>query len=577
MKTIITLILSMISINILSQELQQIDILRQHKGDVNSVTFSSNGKYLASSSTDKTIIIWNSTNRKIIKTLNGHNDAISCVTFSPNDELLASSSWDYKIKIWNTNNWKLVKTLGTASDWVNFVRFSPNGEYVVASTSNGYIYVWNTTNWNLIKSIKTSNSGSIWSLSFSPNGRLLVIGGSDNTVSVWNTKTWNKTKVLIGHAETVSTVVFSPNGRYIASGSYDKTIKIWDSNTWNEIKTLKKHNAKVWTLSFTKNGNYLGSGDFKGKIIIWDTNNWKDIHRISNEKAIASLAFNSVTKVLASGSWDNTIKLWDISSLKTAYTNVMVSKSIIQDQIIHERRIALVIGNYNYKNDARLVNPKNDADSIANLLKEMDFEVIKKHNLDLRQMVDAVNEFGVKLKDAKENGDYVVGLYYFSGHGMQINGINFLLPLNDNIGGEEDITYESFNSDRVLTKLESSGSSINIVILDACRNNPFEKRFKNFKGYFPNFKPGLSLPNVGSSGTLIAYATSPGRIALDGDGSNSPYVEELLKNIRKPGLTVEQVFKKVRIGVLRRTRETQLPWEANSLIGDFYFVKNQQK
>jgi hypothetical protein len=225
-----------------------------------------------------------------------------------------------------------------------------------------------------------------------------------------------------------------------------------------------------------------------------------------------------------------------------------------------EKRLALVIGNGDYENAGRLANPENDAKAISKKLSELGFDVIEYVNLDQRSMKMAIDEFGVRLKG------YDVGLFFYAGHGLQVDGNNYLIPSDARLDDVTDVEYNCVRADRVLGKMESSNSKTNIVILDACRDNPFERSWnRGVKG------KGLAFMNA-PAGSLIAYATSPGRTASDGTGKNGTYTEALLKHIGTTNLSIEDIFKRVRITVEESTRGQQIPWESTSLMGSFYFV-----
>ena len=224
---------------------------------------------------------------------------------------------------------------------------------------------------------------------------------------------------------------------------------------------------------------------------------------------------------------------------------------------------ALVIGNGAYQ-DIPLRNPVNDAQAMAAALEKLGFRVTQKTNVTQPDMENAIREFGQTLK--KED----VALFYFSGHGVQVNGINYLLPIGADIRSEDEVKYKAVDAGMVLDKLEAAGNQLNIVILDACRNNPYKGARSMSRGLAV-----MSAP----PGALIAYATAPGTTAADGEGDNSPYTKHLLAAMNAPGLKIEEVFKKVRVGVMADTANQQVPWEASSLTGDFYFLakKEEQK
>ncbi len=223
-----------------------------------------------------------------------------------------------------------------------------------------------------------------------------------------------------------------------------------------------------------------------------------------------------------------------------------------------ENRTALVIGNSNYE-FAKLPNAVNDADSLARELRLVGFDVIHKTDLNRQQMEETINDFGAKLK---ERGG--VGMVYYAGHGLQIGGENYLVPVRSDISKEKDIKYKSVHMGYLLDELETAGNGMNIVVLDACRDNPYSTKYRSMK----NGLAGIAIAPVG---TYIAYATSPGGVASDGKGVNGLYTQELLKALRVPGLKIEDVFKIVRTNVRRSSNGQQIPWENSSLEGNFYF------
>ncbi len=225
------------------------------------------------------------------------------------------------------------------------------------------------------------------------------------------------------------------------------------------------------------------------------------------------------------------------------------------------KRVALVIGNSDYEAISRLSNPSNDALLIASTLNDVGFEVVAAIDVNRREMGRAVKKFGKALRQA---GKDAVGLFYFAGHGIQAQGVNYLIPLAAQIEDEADLDLEAISASDVLRQMETAGNGLNIVILDACRNNPL-------KGVTRSSRRGLARITA-VSGSLIAFAAAPGQVAFDGRGGNSPFTTALAKTIREPGLAVEHVFKRVRVTVEEVTGGAQTPWEESSLRGDFYFV-----
>lgn len=224
-----------------------------------------------------------------------------------------------------------------------------------------------------------------------------------------------------------------------------------------------------------------------------------------------------------------------------------------------ERRLALVIGNGDYSND-QLANPENDAKSMELALEDIGFEVYKYENLNRVELAKAIDQFGNKLSE------YDVGLFFYAGHGIQSKGFNYLVPVDASLKTESDIEFNCVRADRVLGKMDDAKNGVNIVILDACRNNPFERSWtRSTNGR------GLATMN-GPMGSIIGYATSPGKIASDGAGENGTYTEGLLKFLNEPGITAIQMFQKVTAFVLRNSNGEQLPWVSTSLTADFFMV-----
>lgn len=222
-----------------------------------------------------------------------------------------------------------------------------------------------------------------------------------------------------------------------------------------------------------------------------------------------------------------------------------------------DARWALVIGNSDYE-FGRLRNAGNDAEDCAAALRELGFSAVLGTNWTKRQMEEGIRQFGANLRSGG------VGLFYFAGHGLQVAGRNFLIPIGARIEKEQDVEFEAVDAGRVLAELDAAGNGLNIVILDACRNNPFARSFRS---------QGHGLASIDAPvGTLLAYATAPGSVASDGPGRNGTYTGELLRAMRRPGMKVEDVLKEVRGNVRRKTNGKQVPWESSSLEGDFYFA-----
>jgi Flp pilus assembly protein TadD len=225
-------------------------------------------------------------------------------------------------------------------------------------------------------------------------------------------------------------------------------------------------------------------------------------------------------------------------------------------------RVALVIGNSDYKYGSRLPNPVNDASDFANTLRKLGFDVIEGRNLDKRGMDEKIAEFARKLDKA------AIGLFFYAGHGIQVDGDNWLIPTDARIepgdlreGRSANVKTATVNVAQVLSKMEAE-QRVNLIFLDACRDNPFGR------GSGGLAQPKGLAPIQNAVGTLTAFATKPYHVALDGDGRNSPFTTALLKHMITPGLEIGGVMKRVRVDVIKSTGGEQVPFDESSLITD---------
>ncbi len=230
-------------------------------------------------------------------------------------------------------------------------------------------------------------------------------------------------------------------------------------------------------------------------------------------------------------------------------------------------RVALVVGNGAYQAASPLANPANDAAAVGAALQRVGFHVTTIVDADYRAMAQAIRSFGSRAHGAE------VALFFYAGHGLQVYGENFLLPVTASIDEPGDLRYEAFTLSLVLAELEEAEPGLSVVILDACRDNPITRRLTRQAqslGRSVSVGQGLAATQ-GGTGTLIAYATAPGELALDGDGANSPFTEALVRWIVEPDLEVGLMFRRVRETVLSTTGGAQVPWVEESIVGEFYF------
>ena len=280
---------------------------------------------------------------------------------------------------------------------------------------------------------------------------------------------------------------------------------------------------------------------------------------------IATLPHGATFPVLKTqGGWrqiqlDDGRQAWIADSVVRVESSGPSERALQRVEPASQRRMALVVGNAAYA-DVPLRNPVNDATDVTAALRQLGFEVELLRDASRRQMQDAVRAFGRRLAQGG------AGLFYYAGHGLQVAGENYLVPIGADIKAEFDVEHEAVSAGWILSAMEYAGNGLNLVILDACRNNPYSRRFRGRSAL------GLAAPARPATGSLIAYATAPNSVAEDGSGRNGLYTKHLLRYMQEPGLDVEDMFKKVRIAVGRESGGAQTPWELSSLTGDFSFT-----
>jgi len=228
-------------------------------------------------------------------------------------------------------------------------------------------------------------------------------------------------------------------------------------------------------------------------------------------------------------------------------------------------RIALVIGNSAYAGNLALANPSNDAKDMAATLRNMGFGVIEVEDASRTQMMDAIDRVNKQL-----NGKQGVGMLFYAGHGLQLDWHNYMVPVDFNVKTAKDVPVQTVDIEAVMKSFKSANTRMNIIVLDACRDNPFEGKAASGKGLAPVDAP---------TGTFLAYATAPGNVAQDGEAGskNGLYTGYLLKELQKPNASIENVFKRVRYAVRQASNGSQIPWETTSLEDDFVFNSGIKK
>ncbi len=337
------------------------------------------------------------------------------------------------------------------------------------------------------------------------------------------------------------------NGHYISKNGNEYRGQFKD-NMRHGYGTYRWVNGDLYIGEY-KNNEREGEGTYFGTDGTVNEGFWEKGIFVKTNETADSLDF--VQKV-SSNAISDTVQTKDLNNFKPAIT---LNKS-------GQKRNALVIGNSAYAVNP-LKNPENDAVAICEALRNSGFNVMLYSNLSQKELKIAIREFGQQLK---ESGG--VGLFYFAGHGLQEGGRNYILPVDADIRKAEDIEFEAVDLSRVLVEMDYAENDMNLIILDACRDNPYKEAFRDSR----NRHNGLASIQTAPYNSFIAFSTSPGAVASDNpDSENGLYTAQLLEAIQKKGIKLEDVFKSVRANVRKLSNGLQIPWEISSIEADFYF------
>lgn len=593
------------------QRLRGLDqnISRTFSGDVDH-----EGKRIALGTSTGKIGIWNTVSGELLRLLEdgtGKLPEARSTNFSPDGTLLASAGLD-TIRIWDLETGKAYH-FRTGAGIINAIRFLGDKSKLVSESDNTRFQIYDI----LIgkTTYQSPELPEIRAIGVGNNTKELVLATADNTLRLWNT-TQNKATVTVSVNKFICNITYTPDGKYVLTQGFDNLVEIRDASTLQVIQTLDN-------TGFFTDANFTApkTPDFKYRIyphfrsiffreiefapvavappktaqpttITWETPaQFADtvttaaytVKACIVGEGVTSHEFYLNTEVVSTRGFkrlgcpmgvDQTVTLrpganqiyitatnaaGTVSSERRYVTYVV---PIASPLIVSQKRLALVIGNAAYKHADELANPVNDAKAVKKELEECGFKVLYYENLDKKGMVAAFQEFGLKLLD------YNVGLVFYAGHGLNVRGVNYFLPVDANPQTEDEVEFEGLPTTRLIRKMEEANRLTNILLFDACRDNPFTRSWGRTLGDLGGFAP-VPPPK----GTLIAYSASEGETARDRakTGSNSPFTKALVKYMRQKGLSLMQILLGVRRDVEQETAERQTTQDVNKLRDDFYF------
>ncbi|MEN9610557.1 MAG: hypothetical protein RLZZ628_1371 [Bacteroidota bacterium] len=586
-----------------------------HTDVLTSMAYSPDGRFLLTGSQDKSLKLWSITTGTILRTIaKAHDEYVYAVAFSPDGKKIASGSYEGTVKVWDVMNYTLLHQFKVSAEPIYSLTFSPNNNTILAGSAQGILKQYSMSTRLLSSPVGTLHASDVTQIVYSKDGRKLATGTRKGEIKVWNTMDW---KILwtqpAGNLGIVQLAFSADDARLISYNNPDWT---WVVRNVADGQLLEKTKTDVFINDFalspdrhTMIAAYNDATirllnvqtDDENKIVVqplvyWNTpnnntysNNNQTISACAISEGILQVYFNGTLLrgqgVVKADNCINGIKQNVIlkEGINRAYVTLTNRWGVItkSDELIltlqtppketqapplfdgttFEKRLALIIGNAQYEHGTSLPNPVNDARSMRDMLKNLGFDVISVENQTKKQMDETIRQFGTKLKT------YDVGLFFYAGHGIEVDGVNFMLPTDvPQQMAKEDIANDCVNTDWLQQKMAAAGAfnKTNIVILDACRNNPF----RNWRNYGEDI--WITPKNV-PTGLITAFAASQGESASDGMGQNGLYTSVLLKHIKAQGITIEEVFKRVRIELLQKGG--QVPVETTKLTKDFYFKR----
>ena len=507
---------------------------------------------------------------------------------NPNDPMFFSASGQYlaygysesaTTKIWDMKTAKEVQTIPFSK---KLLRFSPDNESVVVASEEGILF-WNILEGTNTRFLELDKRQEATAFTFQSQGRYVAAAVTDaetgeNEIIVWETEFGKRIRTIpISEKVAERALSFSPDGNFLAYQTVKDRVELWD------IKQLLDENRQSvgksllpkieWETPLSNLTVATDNLDIKACIAsnskIRDVKVYVNDRLVNpNERGLKPVAVGaaceyplSINVRLRQGA--NSVHLSATNKAGNRFSesrNITVGNGTESNKELTGRQIALIIGNSDYANGSKLANPVNDATDLANNLKQLGFEVIQKTNAGLRDMEQVVEEFSKKIRY------YDVAMVFYAGHGLQVEGENYLVPTDADMKEKADVKYKCFPLGMLLSKMEGKART-NIIVLDACRNNPFERSWSRSAN--GNGMAVVSAPK----GTFIGFATSPGQTANDGTGKNGVYTAALLRHLTTKGISIDQLFTRINSTVDETTSGSQVPWKTSSLSGDYYFSR----
>jgi len=537
-----------------------ITTIRHHKSEITSICFSPDGNYIISGSEDGTVKVIESVSGILERSLIGHHGQVNDVDITKDGRLIATACDDNTVKIWNSNivlndsviaaNERRTELMHSLSGPPEIIWSYPSSNYDTSSSKELQIHL------NILSDSKLEKVQILHNSRVDDYDLKEYIDQADKTdlsiERIISLDEGNNSIIVIagnsGGSTTseVRSVLFESLSKTELTGINWITPEIEEIISTEENFTIKaciRSDTRIEQVSLLINNH------------LWTFDRTVNVDQASPECRIEFIKEIKLTE------GNNEVR---IEALTADSRTIKSTRNVrfYREEPDAEKRLALVIGNSEYEHGGFLLNPVNDATAMVGVLETVGFEVISYTNADQKTVKIAMDEFGERLED------FDVGLFYYAGHGIQVSGSNYIIPVDATLYKEQDVDYDCVEVGRILGKMEASASTTNIIILDACRDNPFERKWS---GRSVKTR-GLAFMNA-PSGSIIAYATSPGRTASDGIGENGLYTGTLIKYLQVPGLQIEDVFKSVRSEVEDASDGLQTPWESTSLKGEFYFIR----